>query len=67
MISVCGLVLPSTYLVWSAGAILLVPQGRIFVRAFGDYPKSKKPKAIYLFVNEVFVVLSALLLIGLKL
>jgi len=66
MVFILGLVIPSAFLVWPVGAIVLIPQGRIFVRAFWDYPKFGKPKAKYLFVNEVFVILSVLLFIGLK-
>jgi len=39
---------------------LVIPQGRILVRAFWDYPSLNKPKAPYLLANELQAVLAAL-------
>ncbi len=40
--------------------VFFVPQGRIYIRAFWDYPKFKKQKAPYLIANE-FQTISATL------
>lgn len=66
MIFILGLVLPKEYFLWAAGIIFIVPQFRIYVRAFWDYRKFKRPKGKYLLVNEAFVSLSCLLFIAIK-
>lgn len=40
------------------GVVLLFPQGRIYVRAFWDYPSFGKPKAPYLIVNQAQTLLA---------
>jgi len=64
MIFIVGLVVPVEYYIWVAKVIFIIPQGRIFVRAFFDYPKFGRAKGMYLLINESFVTLSTGIFIG---
>lgn len=52
---------PGHYKLIGPGLALLVPQGRIYVRAFWDYPSFGKPKAPYLIVNQAQTLLAVLI------
>ena len=55
-------VLPS---VWAAITIAAIPQGRIYVRAFCDYPAFKRSSLPYLMANEGLTTLAtALCVVG---
>ncbi|PCJ29158.1 MAG: hypothetical protein COA99_19740 [Moraxellaceae bacterium] len=64
MTFILGMTLPFDCYLWLAAIIFITPQGRIYVRAFWDYPRFKKPKGMYIFINEVFVSVSTGLFIG---
>lgn len=52
---------PGHYKLLGLAVVLLLPQGRIYVRAFWDYPSFGKPKTPYLIVNQAQTLLAALI------
>ena len=50
--------------IWGLVLIALVPQGRIYVRAFRGYPKFKQASWPYLVANESLVVFVAALCVA---
>lgn len=55
----------SSWVGWCClGAVVLIPQGRIFTRAFLDYPTFNQPKGMYLVANEIQVMLFAAVAAG---
>jgi hypothetical protein len=51
-----ALLAPFAYLGWWWLAVpLFAPQGRIYVRAFWDYPAFGKPARVYVVANELLV------------
>jgi hypothetical protein len=59
--AIVGANMPGYYKLIGVGAVLLVPQGRILVRAFWDYPSFNKPKGPYLLVNQSQTLLATLI------
>jgi hypothetical protein len=51
---------------WWLVAVVLIPQGRIGVRALIDYPAMKRPKTGYILVNQLQVLVAAVIAIGLR-
>jgi hypothetical protein len=49
---------------WVLIVLAAIPQGRIFMRAFHDYPRFKRPAGIYLIANEVVIASAVFICLG---
>ena len=53
--------LPEAFVYFPTAIALLIPQGRIYVRAFWDYPKFGRKKMPYIIANEIQVIVAVLI------